>query len=654
MTDWWNADPAVAAPPKSAEKSAGKFWESDPVTSPVKDTASSFLGGIISGVPIVGPAIQGGAQRAAAGVRSVIHGTPYADELTAVQDYAKRTQKEHSIAETAGEVVGGVGSMFGLGATAMGARALGITGESLPGMMARGAASSGVIGATDAAVRGEDPLKAGAIATAVGGVAPGIGRVASMLAQPLVTTIRGIRDPVGEASRRVAGAVQRDMGAGTAGLTPPEFAAERAAGTPVNLMDAGGETTRALARSAANTSPEGRAVLNQAINTRYKGQADRLTSWLNRTFHYPNAAATQDAIDNVARTTNRSNYVQAYRDGAGGVGSPELERLASSDAVSAAMQKAIKSAGDEAVIGGHGAMNPRITFTPDGRVQFNRAPNGMPVFPDLQFWDLTRRELSDAAIRAGRGTAEARRLEGFARAMNVELDRQVPSYQIARAGAAHFFGAENALEAGQNAVASRMNNRELRTGLAKMSQNERQLFQDGFVDRYVQSIREAPDRRNVLNQIANSPAARERLALAVGHARATELEAMLRVEGVMDLARGAVQGNSTTARQLVELGLAGGANIAEGGGSLTADPQALMHAALVYGAARGHRVIDSRVSEQVARMLTSSDPQQLRRGIQLLARNQTLLGSVRQADAALASIAARGAEPAVSRSLGFQ
>ena len=618
------------------------------------DAASSFLGGMIEGVPIVGPAIKGGAQRAAAGIRSVFSGEPYLKELEKVQKYSEESTKEHPIAETAGEVAGGVASMGGLGATATGARMLGLTAGTLPQLIARGAASNAAINAADAVVRGDNPIEAGGEGAAIGAVAPVVGRAISTAAAPVMSTLRGITDPAAEASRRVAGALDRDISTGARGLDPQEFVAARNAGTPVNLMDVGGETTRALARSAANTSPEGREVLNRNINARFEAQGDRLTDWLRSTFNYPDAAAQQEALDKVGKTVNRPAYAKAYQEGSKGLWSPELERLAGSDAVSKAMQTAAKNAKDEAIVSGHGAMNPRITFTADGRMQFTKGPSGVPTYPDLQFWDLTRRELSDAAQRAGPGTAESRRYQSFAKALNGELDKLVPSYANARAGAAKFFGAGDALEAGQQAVTSRMNNSEIRAGLAKMSPLEKQLFQDGFVDRFVQHIREMPDRRSVLNSIATSPAARERLVSALGPQRANELEAMLRVEGIMDLARGAVQGNSTTARQLVELGLAGGADFYQGGGSFTADPHALMNAALVYGAARGHRVIDERVAQQVAKLLTSADPAQLNKGLKLLARNKTMLNSVRQADAALASVALRGAEPPIGRELGLQ
>ena len=612
---------------------------------------NAFTGGAIEGIPIIGPAIKGGTERAAAGIRSLISGQPFADELKAVQDYAGTAGKEFPTTHTAGEVTGGVGSMVAAGVPALGARLLGLTGT-LPQMIGRGAVSGGVINAADAAVRGQDLLTGGALGTAVGAAGPVVGRAVGAVAQPVVNTVRGILNPAQEASRRVASAVQRDVQAGAAGLTDAEYAAQRAAGTPVNLMDLGGETTRAVARSAANTSPEGRAVLNRGIDDRFEGQAGRLDNWLRSTFHYPDAPAQQAAIENLGRTVNRDAYrlanTAAENRHTGGIWSDELERLTSSPDVVDAMRSSAQRGAGRAVAEGYGGFNPGVTFD-NGIVNFRRGATGVPTYPDLRFWDYSYRNLRDSAdqaFRAGRNS-EGSALRTQANQLRTELDRLVPEFGEARQGAARFFGAENALEAGQAFVNSRLGNREARQALQRMSQQERQLFQDGYVDRFVQELRAAPDRRSVLNRIANSPAEREKLNIALGPQRANELEAMLRVEGIMDLARPAVQGNSTTARQLTELGLAGGANFVEGGGSFTADPQALMHAALVYGAARGHRAIDHNVARQVAGLLASNDPARLRAGMQLLSRNSNLLGAVRNTDAALGAIAARGSLPAV-------
>lgn len=613
--------------------------------SKVLETVGAFARGGLEGIPIVGPAIRSGAEKLAAGVRSYLDDTPLELEQQRTELMSKAMAREHPVAETAGEITGGIGATAGLGATATGARLLGLAGESLPGMMARGAVSGGAIGGADALVRGESPVTGGGIGLAAGGLGPAAGRAVSTAAAPLARVIRGVADPVTEAGRRVVGAIERDITAGTEGLRGPEFTAARNAGAPVTMMELGGETTRALARSAANTSPEGRAILNRTIDERFEGQGERLTDWLRTTFNYPDAHAQQQALDTVARTVNRPAYAKAYQEGAGGVWHEGLEQISQAPVVQDAIRKAMVTAKNEAAKQGFTPPKNPFEFDASGRLSLKVDENGNRMLPNLQFWDIVKRNLDKT------GTREAK---DWSRVLRDQLDEVVPSYKTARAGAAHFFGAEDALQAGQDAVASKLGNREMRAGLAKMSDSERQLFQDGFVDRYVQTIREAPDRRSVLNQIATSPAARERLSIALGPQRASELEAMLRVEGIMDLARPAVQGNSTTARQLAELGLAGGVNLYEGGGSFTADPAALTKAMLVYGAARGHRVVDERVAQQVARLLTSNNPADLARGVRSLARNQTMLNSIRQADAALAAIAARGSVPAVSGQFGAQ
>ena len=50
-----------------------------------------------------------------------------------------------------------------------------------------------------------------------------------------------------------------------------------------------------LARSAANTSPEGRAILSKSIDDRFEARANRFEDYLNSTFHYPDPIAQQEA-----------------------------------------------------------------------------------------------------------------------------------------------------------------------------------------------------------------------------------------------------------------------------------------------------------------------------------------------------------------------
>jgi hypothetical protein len=561
----------------------------------------------------------------------------------------------HPMVDTAAEIAGGIASTGAVGATAGGAQALGLAGKTLPQMMLQGGISGAAIDAGDAALQGENPLTAGGVGGVVGTVSPVAGRlVNATIGKRVGDVYRGITDPAAEAERRVAGTIDRDIKAGDRGMSLQEMQAAKAEGQPTMLMDAGGESTRALARSAANTSPEGRSELSRTIDARFESQAPRLAEWLQKTFHYPNADAQQEALDQVAKTVNRPAYAKAYKEGDRDIMSPELDRLMGSPALVEAMRKASISGKDRAITQGVGAMRQGVTVE-NGLVNFTKGPSGVPTYPNLAFWDATKRELDDAtnaAMRGGR-KEEAGTLKDLTKSLRGELDKLVPSYADARAGAAKFFGADNAIEAGQNFVGAsqKFGMPAVRRQLAKMSPNERQLFQDGYVSRLVETIEKTGDRRTVLNKIMQSPAAREEMNTALGPMRAKEVEGRLRIEGIMDLARPAVQGNSTTTRQLVELGLAGGVGGYE---SYKGDPQALMNAALVYGAARGHRVIDERVARQVAKLLASDNVGQLQRGLRILTRNQNLMGAIRNADAGLAAIAARGAAPTGAKDVGLQ
>ncbi len=239
----------------------------------------------------------------------------------------------------------------------------------------------------------------------------------------------------------------------------------------------------------------------------------------------------------------------------------------------------------------------------------------------------------------GKEKADYRGLLDAKTALVSHLDDVAPEYKTARSGAAAYFGAEDALEAGQKIVKSRMSNGEIARGLAKMSPQERKLAQDGFVSDYIAMLRETGDRRNVLNKIADSPAARQRLELVLGPQKSREMETMLRIEGIMDAARPAVQGNSTTARQLAELGLAGGTyTVGTGGDIFNPSPSALANAAFVYGAARGRSKINENVSRKVAEMLASNDPAAILRGIKIVANSKQLFNSLRSADKGLARV----------------
>lgn len=537
-------------------------------------------------------------------------------------------EEQHPYASLAGNVAGAVALPIGAGAGAanLGARMVigGATGAALGSAAGAGEGQGGV----DTLSRAVTGAATGGVLGAAGPAAiEGVVKGARAIASPIANAVRGVRNADDEAARRVALSVQRDMeidpqAAGR--LTPQEFVSGRQAGDPVNIMDIGGETTRGLARSAANTSPEGRAVLGKAIDERFEGQTPRVTSWLEKNFNYPDATKSQEAIKKAAAAANRPAYAQAYAKGQA-LWDDGLDQLSQAPVVQQAIRMAFVTGQNRGALAGFPPIKNPFSLSKES----NRLELADGAIPNLQFWDHVKRNLDDLG-------SEGR---AFSKALRTHLDHLVPEYQAARSGAAAFFGAEDALEAGQKIVTSRMKNSEIARGLSKMSPEERKLAQDGFVSDYIAMLRETGDRRNVLNKIAESPAARQRLEMVLGPQKAKELEVMLRVEGIMDAARPAVQGNSTTARQLAELGLAGG-TYGFSGGDLNpfSNPSALANAALVYGAAKGKNKINENVSRKVAEMLASNDPATLLRGIKVVASNQVLFNSLRSADKGLARV----------------
>src|SRR4051812_45667458 len=63
-------------------------WLTPKATGPVQENTDTYpsaanaaAGGAIEGIPILGPYIKAGTEKTAAKIRSIAHGTPYADEL---------------------------------------------------------------------------------------------------------------------------------------------------------------------------------------------------------------------------------------------------------------------------------------------------------------------------------------------------------------------------------------------------------------------------------------------------------------------------------------------------------------------------------------------------------------------------------------------
>lgn len=600
------------------------------------DKVGAFSSNALEGMPIVGPSFNNVTTDIAAGLVTPFSDKSFAENRQQMADAKKRVTRENPKTALAGSLTGAIGPMIPLGATALGGRMLGLTGPTLAGRTGMSALSSATIGGADTAARGGGLLdigKSALVGGAIGGAIPlaGAGLKAGWgaLKDAVGPRISAITNPSKEAARRVAGAMETDARNSAVPLFNSQDEAVAAANRqPVLNVDRGGETTRALARSAANNDPEARALIDRTVQDRFVTQGNRAVSFIDRMMGgNTDDIAMRESLNTAAKAANGPAYRKAYQEGMNGVMSPELERLAGSPAIADAMKGAITKGQNRAIAEGFGGFNPKVKITPDGRISFN-GKGGVQAFPDLQLWDYTKRELDDmskAAFRAGRDS-EGGALAALSKQLRDELDNLVPSYKAARTGSAAFFGAEDAMDAGRKFVNLSRSVPETRQAILKMKPAEREAFQVGFASELKDMVKAAPDRQNVINRLYGSQEAREKIALALGPEKATQFEAFARVENIMDTLRGAM-GNSTTARQLKELGMAAGAGTAAG--YITGDWKTGLTTGLLVRGARAYGAhVDENMAKNIAGLLLSDDPRKMKLAIQMAAKNPKYLQAV--------------------------
>lgn len=545
----------------------------------------------------------------------------------------KLAQDQHAWAYLAGQLGGSLAMLPATGGMGTAATTL--------GRIAQGAKAGGIGGGLYGA--GETASEGGDLADiakgGLGGVAAGaaLGVVAgsaiegtAAVGKKVASIVRGARDEESEAGAKVLSALSDDQKIFNRKVNDTEaLTAGSEAGTPVYNVDFGGEKTRALLRSAANISPEARNVINEKIASRYQQQADRFSAWIRSKFGGHDKAADIEAIRDLARKQNAPAYRKAYAEGDREIWSQELEQLTAAPYIQRALSKAISKWKNYAVRDGFGAMNPPFRIENGGLI---KTGGGMKAFPNIQLWDYAARELQDQARAAPIGSEQAKLYNDLARMLKTELDKEVPSYKAAREGAAAFFKASDAVEAGANFVKDgTISTVQGGRALAKMAPAERELFRRGFAAELANQIERKGYRSDVLNSLfVASPRATQRIRLALGEDGARQFEALMRVEGMINEARLAL-GNSTTARQSHEAGLAAGAvGLFETlHGAL--NPVYIIAGGLVLGGRQAARHVDEKMALKVAEMLMSDDPATLAKGYKIVSSSPVIREAFRRA-----------------------
>jgi hypothetical protein len=467
---------------------------------------SSFAGGMISGVPVVGPAIQGGAQRAAAGIRSLEYGTPYANELKAVQSWANEQQAKHPLATGTGEVTGGVLA----GAAAMGApyapALLGGVGmEGLGGAVAASTVGNTALGTADAYMRGQ-PLTTGAVTGAIGGATT-----------PLVG--RGAGAVVGSLSDALAGRISQPELAGLSplamkflvsaakadGLTDAEIANKYALVGPQGFLAEYGANLQGLAGSFKALPGTGKNAIITGLDDRAAAARQSIENSVTAAFGPRVNIAQLTAQREVDRALAADPLYETWRNTNVPM-TPELAAIVRLPSVKDAFPAAAKMAANE------------------GQPLLNAQTGG----PTAQTWDYVKRALDDQARAAGFGTNQARIATGISNRIKDAIDNHPDPnvagvWQAARQAYAVPSAIQDAQTAGQSVFSRAARVDDLQAQFNGYSDPEKQAFLQGARDNVTQMIDASARGDTNARNMFLAPANQDKLRLIVGPQKADQL-----------------------------------------------------------------------------------------------------------------------------------
>lgn len=538
------------------------------------------------------------------------------------------------LARLSGEIGGTVAGLGGIGATKIGAEALGMTG-SFGKQLLNSTLSSAGLSTADALSRGQtggEALVSGALGAGVGFATPiasaGVRTVGKALSDRVLKPILTMINPDNAVTANLGRAVTAARNTGDM-LTAADEAVAGKAGIPVLNADRLGAPGRRLARTASNIDSEAGSRFSRIIEDRFKGQGIRAENFVKTVMGgATDDLALKDALRTAADKSNSMAYGKAFADPrARAIWNQPIADLMQSNSFLQAVKAAESMGTDMAAISGVKAVRNPFEFLPDGGVTLKVNADGSRALPSLQFWNQVKRAL-DRQIDAVKPTAvgggnrtEWSNLTQIKQKLVQALDAAVPSYAEARSGAAAFFGADDAIDAGRKAVTMSKQVPELERAVKAFKPAEKDAAAVGYASEMIDMIRAAGDNRNLMiTNLFNSPSGRSRNALFLGEGRARELEAYVRVETLVDALRGAVKGNSSTAEQLIAAGAVG-----TGVGLATGDWQSGLTVGALAGLGMnalkaGGKRVDENVMRMVAEALLSPDPKMLDRAI----KNATL------------------------------
>ena len=469
---------------------------------------------------------------------------------------------------------GSVAGMFGGGAgIAKAGLSLASKAKTLPSMILGGAADGLLYGGLAGAGAGEgldgrlkSARKSGLMGGAIGAGAPAVLSGSPALAALLKNKVKQTTGPLAnQASARVANALPADASSRLADLGPDAM-----------VMDVMGETGRAMARSAANNNSTAREMLEEASTTRMSGQTDRLGDVLLKAGGMDEVKTVQELMDGIHKA-NQPAIKKAYAKARSLGHDMDLEvfsDILGTTIGAKALNQGTKLAKDRAVLKGS---------------------NGDPSMLDIL--DETKKVLDGMSQPAlgMRPDAKQQLAMETAKQLRERVDQSLPEYGGARALAQRSAKQQEAVKTGAEGGKPRVPADYARRSADVEFPNERS---QGYVSQKIDALENRRTTPGVVDAMFGSKRQQQALAASLPEQGANDVKAQIARERVFNATDRALKGNSTTARQMAEMGLSGGAGGAAGY-ALGGDVESMgMGAAAGALARRGIPAIANKISAQ--------------------------------------------------------
>lgn len=514
------------------------------------------LASTIDGAPIVGPILKGGAERAAAGISSLLNGQSYADNLEVARGLTRMAQDEHPYITTAGNITGAVGGTLPAVMAAPAAFGGGSGNLFLRSLLSAGSGAG--IGGTDAAVRSggdmEQTLRGAGAGFGMGVLGPIAGKAVGAGARNVIDWF-GLRSSAKAAGTTLKTVSRLAQAAARDGLDDAAIRSRLAELGPDAMLADLGPNLSGYTGALANMPGRGQQSVRRALDARHAGANARLAAAVDDTLgRAPVPSYIDDTIAEGQRAVGQQ-YGQVFRN-ARAVDTTRIAEGLESKAVNlrGEAQKAVQRVRSMLNVSGTDVLDPN----PGTLFQTRQAIDGMMATETnpkvIQALAEVRSQVDDVLARSVPGLKE---VDGqFA-----ELARQREALQRGQTVLDSGRTAPRPVELAQEAMEGALPQGRFMGpsgGTARMRQGAR-----AEIDRILGNNANDVSRLNTLIK-SDGDWNRARLATLFGHEKADKLFRVLENEQLFATTRNNAMGNSFTAgrqQAIAELGGQGGDDI---------------------------------------------------------------------------------------------